>query len=819
VQIDKMIDTNGVVLDPAGVIDLLSSVPLIAVDQENKPKGKGEEKPGERGDADIKGEMPKVIEGTLKDTVSVLTGRIERAQKNVADSKKDFDEVKSSWNPFRNGEQAVKEKALGMAEAALKALQEKLAQVNAIPAGDPKQQLDGIMKIRGELGLPKVPQEFAKDYDAFQKMAQEGIGKKDKSTEVDYQALNKELQEIDATLADVETTLNAIDTAVSTGASFVPYGSYVYNCSKAATDVLSGNKTPQQASVDLATGIVIGKLGGKAPSTSGGKKLIESYAKKFAEKIYSNPSHLKQFVEVTTKLASKSVVKGVDKLTGFSKAAKDAANAGLNKGAQWLNDGGKWLGEKGFALYEGTIAPALQNLSEEGQKQFANGMKAFQEIKTGIMTSTATDFAQGYKGKFKEMYGGAVQTATDQIKKIPGIDPAKVDALVAQVTTELEQQFDKAAQTVQDINDKGAGAVLKGFVTDLGVVGNDAYDKYIKPSLASVKEGGQQAFAEGMRMLKAVKESTATDFGKGYKEQFAKMYGPKIDQAKDLLVKAGLDKGKVDQFVSDVTSGIEKGFDKGMQTVQDINDKGAGSVLKDFVADLGVVGGDAYEKYLAPSVDRVKEEGQQMFADGMRMLNEVKTGVMTSTTADFAKGYKDQFQGLYGAKIEQAKGLLVKAGLDKGKVDQFVGDVSSRIANQFDAGVKTVSEMQQKGVATVLREFSADMGVIAEKGFNDYIKPTMDTMSAKARPHLEIAMRELSTLREGALQLLKQNPRQTAEQYVAQVQKMYGPAIESARTQLTQAGVTPDNARKYLSSTMRSVQDGFQKIASRAQQG
>ena len=650
--------------------------------------------------SEIKGEMPKVIAGTLKDTLDVLGGRIERAQKNLADQKKDLAEVKSSWNPFRNGEQRNKERAVGMQEAALNVLQNKVDQLKAIPTDDPKKQLDGIMKIREELGLPKVPQEFAKDYDTFQKMAAEGVDKKDKSTEVDYAALNKELQEIDATLANVEMGLEALDTAAGTAASLVPFGSKVYNLSQLATYVATGNKTPQQAGVDFATSFVFGKLGGKALASAGGKKLIEKYSMKFAEKFFSNPNLIKKFVETASKQISGEVLKQVDNVTGIKNSIKGAINTGVNTGMQWLNDGGKWLGENGFALYENTIAPALQNLSADAQKQFAQGMKAFQEIKTGIMTSTATDFAQGYKGKFKEMYGGAVQSATDQIKKIPGLDPAKVDALVAQVTTELEKQFDNAAKTVQDINDKGAGNVLKGFVADLGVVGNDAY-----------------------------------------------------------------------------------------------------------------------ETYLRPSVDTMKEEGKQLMANGMQVLNEIRTGVMTSATQDFAKGYKEQFQGLYGAKIEQAKGLLVKAGLDEGKVNQFVGDVSAGIEKQFDAGVKTATEIQQKGVAVVLQEFSADMGTIVEQGYKNYIKPRIDTMNAEARPHMEKAMKQFAAFKEGAAQLIAQDPKQTAQEYVQRLQKAYGPAIEAARTELTQAGITPDNARKFVDTTMQSALDGFQRVAARVQKG
>lgn len=766
--------------------------------------------------SDIKGALKDVIKGTLGDTQNILGDRIGRAQKNLADQKKDLAEVKGSWNPFRNGEQRNKENAVNMQEAALKVLQSKVDQLKAIPTDDPKKQLDGIMRIREELGLPKVPQEFAKDYDTFQKMASEGIDKKDKSTEVDYAALNKELQDIDATLANVEMGLEALDTAAGTAASLVPFGSKVYSLSQMATYVATGNKTPQQAGVDFATSFVFGKLGGKVMASAGGKKLIEKYSMKFAEKFFSNPNLIKKFTDIASKKISGEVIKQVDNVIGLKKAIGGAINTGATTGMKWLNDGGKWLGEKGYALAE-DIAPTLQGLSADVQKQFGDGMKAFQEIKTGIMTSTATDFAQGYKGKFKDMYGGAVQSATDQIKKIPGLDPAKVDALVTQVTGELEKQFDNAAKTVQDVNDKGAGAVLRGFVADLRVVGGDAYEKNIAPLVANLQEGGQKLAAEGMQMLKAIKESTATDFGKGYKEQFAKMYGPKIEQAKGLLVQAGLDKGQVDKFVADVTAGIEKGFDKGTQTVQDINDKGAGNVLRSFAADLRVVGGDAYDKYLAPYEKNIREGGRQMMADGMQMLNEIKTGVMTSTTQDFAKGYKEQFQGLYGAKIEQAKGLLVQAGLEKGDVDAFVDNVTAGIEKQFDAGVKTATEMQQKGVAVVLREFSADMGTIAEQGYKDYIQPRVDSMSATARPHMERAMKQFANFKEGAAQLIAQDPKQTAQEYVQRLQKAYGPAIEAARTELVQAGITPDNAQKFLDATLKSAQDGFQRVAARVQ--
>ena len=206
-------------------------------------------------------------------------------------------------------------------------------------------------------------------------------------------------------------------------------------------------------------------------------------------------------------------------------------------------------------------------------------------------------------------------------------------------------------------------------------------------------------------------------------------------------------------------------------------------------------------------------------ADGIQMFNEIKTGVMTSNPKDFGTGYKEQFAKLYGPKIEQAKGLLVQAGLDKGQVDKFVGDVTARIESGFDKGVQTAAEIQKKGVGVVLQEFSADMGTVVEQGYKDYLKPSVDSMSAAARPHMERAMKLFANFKEGAAQLIAQDPKQTAQEYAQRLQKAYGPAIEAARTELVQAGITPDNAKKFLDATLRSAQDGFQRVAARVQRG
>jgi hypothetical protein len=92
-----MIDTNGAVLDPAGVIDLLSSVPLIAVDQENKPKGKGGEKPGERGDK----EQPKPAEQKFAKAKDSTAGEI-RQDKDGNYWVKGEDRMWSSYNDPKN---------------------------------------------------------------------------------------------------------------------------------------------------------------------------------------------------------------------------------------------------------------------------------------------------------------------------------------------------------------------------------------------------------------------------------------------------------------------------------------------------------------------------------------------------------------------------------------------------------------------------------------------------------------------------------------------------------------------------------------------
>ncbi|TSC60050.1 MAG: Uncharacterized protein Greene041662_276, partial [Candidatus Peregrinibacteria bacterium Greene0416_62] len=455
VDISGLIDKDGVV--NGGVEKLMAAMQKIEPTN-NTPNTTniGTEPASSAATVEFKGTPLDVFKGTRADTITVLKGRIERAQAALKDAKADLGKKDGSSNlqmlasliagPLANlvtdriSTKGVTKNEITATENVIKALQAKLSEVEAMPEQDVK-KMDTLVKIRVEgLRLPAIPGEFAKDYDSFQKMASEAAGQKKGDMEVDYAALNKELQDIDATLANVEMGVKVLDTGMTIAAGTVPGGSLVYQLARNGTAVFTGEMSPTEAATNIVMSQVLGKGGKVLMATKAGKAVVDKYVQKIAKEL-ADPAKLKNILHAVEELGAEAIAVTTEKVSHVNKYV-----------AKGIEGGQKWLGENGYAFYEKSIAPTLQNLSEEGQKQFAQGMKAFQEIKTGIMTSTATDFAQGYKGKFKEMYGGAIQSATDQIKKIPKINPAEVDKLVALVTTTLEQKFDAAAKTVQDIN-------------------------------------------------------------------------------------------------------------------------------------------------------------------------------------------------------------------------------------------------------------------------------------------------------------------------------------------------------------------------------
>lgn len=251
------------------------------------------------------GEIAKV----LKDTFSVLNGKINRTQANLKDAEKDLVEAQATWNPFRmslvSNEIKAKQSDVDQSKSALAKLNQYKASLASFidDKGEPKQsltkeQLENISNVRTKLGLPALPRNMVENYDAFQKEVLEKHKGRDRSIEVDYQKINEMLKASEETLNTIQTWIERADTAAAIGASIVVpvYGAAFYAAIRNAGDVCTGMKTPEQAAFDFALmsvagatgGLVVGqaaKFGGAAVTklAPGAQKALSEWAKTHAK--------------------------------------------------------------------------------------------------------------------------------------------------------------------------------------------------------------------------------------------------------------------------------------------------------------------------------------------------------------------------------------------------------------------------------------------------------------------------------------------------------------------------------------------------------
>ncbi len=235
------------------------------------------------------------------DTWNVLTEKIKRATANFKDTEEDLKEVKTSGNWFRTGifsdskevegkQQAVKEARKELSNLiALKSGLSTFLDTNGAPKGNlSTEQIKTIHDARKRLGLPDLPRDMVKNYDAFQKNVLEKRAGRDRSLEVDYAAINQTLKEAEASMDEIAKNLNTaidtLDTAAMVGTMFVPGSIYLYSLAAAARDASTGRKTPEQAAIDLALMCIAGKVGGMAAQkfASSGSPLIAKFATKYA---------------------------------------------------------------------------------------------------------------------------------------------------------------------------------------------------------------------------------------------------------------------------------------------------------------------------------------------------------------------------------------------------------------------------------------------------------------------------------------------------------------------------------------------------------
>lgn len=220
---------------------------------------------------------------TKWDTIDVLDGRIAKLKASIAQDEKDYQEItigrdmdtifkmgglfgKTTYQTELDG--IVKQ------QEALTELTQMRVEVTAMKS------LKELKVVRKRLGMAELPQSIVGDYDRYQAMVASGNAQRDRSLEVDWMEINGKLRQAEAVLDRWTTCLETLDTGVSIAAGLVPYGSEVYEISKALTDVAVGTKTPEQAAQEFIIGVISSHVGGKALKKLKVDDYVDAWVKK-----------------------------------------------------------------------------------------------------------------------------------------------------------------------------------------------------------------------------------------------------------------------------------------------------------------------------------------------------------------------------------------------------------------------------------------------------------------------------------------------------------------------------------------------------------
>lgn len=230
-----------------------------------------------------KREAERIMNITKWNTLDVLDGKIDKMKASIAQDEKDYQDItvgRDMDSVFKLGglfgkttyqseyEGIVKQKE------ALQELEKMRVDVAAMKS------IDDLKTVRTRLGIAELPQSLVGDYDRYLAMVMKGNAERDRSLEVDWMAINGKLKEAEVVLDRWTTCLETLDTGVGIAAGLIPYGSEVYEISKALTDVTVGTKTPEQAAQEFIIGVISSHVGGKALKKMKVDEYVNGWVKK-----------------------------------------------------------------------------------------------------------------------------------------------------------------------------------------------------------------------------------------------------------------------------------------------------------------------------------------------------------------------------------------------------------------------------------------------------------------------------------------------------------------------------------------------------------
>ncbi len=393
----------------------------LALPVKNAP-GARKEEPEDKieAPADAKNLTVQEMGKVLKDTWTVLNGKIERTMANILEAKKDLDEVKASGNWFRKGwvsnEIKTKETNFTKSTDALAKLNQYKAKISQYvdPSGEIKKDLKldekkvaEINDVRKQLGLPALPRNMVADYKAFQEEAIAKHKGRDREIEVDYAALNKSLQESEKVLHEIQVWVERADTAAAIGASIaVPvWGAGTYAAVRNLMDVYAtGAKQKEEALADFALMSFAGLVGGAASGVTskgvvslgklapGAQKTVMAWAQKNAASLSMRAAQT--FLEYGSK-AGLGAVSGAT-MAGVDSGARNAYDVSHGRKTEEQ----AWEETKS-AVKSGALTGALMGGAMHGVGKVAN--PAWEKTKAGMKKGVEKVKAKiKSKGKPKE---------------------------------------------------------------------------------------------------------------------------------------------------------------------------------------------------------------------------------------------------------------------------------------------------------------------------------------------------------------------------------------------------------------------------------
>ena len=372
------------------------------------------------------------------------------------------------------------------------------------------------------------------------------------------------------------------------------------------------------------------------------------------------------------------------------------------------------------------IQPHLSSFGEWSGEQLAAAGDALGEIGEGLALlyeGTASEFGQGYKEQFAQMYGGGMEKLEGTLAAV-GIPQSDINAFKQMV----ENSFDAAVDVTQDVNNRGLATVAGEMWDGVSHEAALAWNANIQPHLDTAGDFTDAQMARLGTLVNQVTEGartiangTATEFGQGYKEQFAQMYGGTMQQVEGLLTDAGVAPTDIAAF----RQTVENSFDAGVAIAQDVNNRGVGVVAGEMWDGVSHEAALAWNANIQPHLDTAGDFTDAQLANLNTLVTQVTDGakIIAQGTADqFGGNYKEQFAQMYGGAMLQIESTLTDAGVSPTDIEAF----RQTVENSFDTGIAMAQDVSDRGLGVVAGEVLDGISHETALAWNENIQPYID---------------------------------------------------------------------------------------------